>query len=101
MKLNIQSLKFDAGSKLLAYIEEKLGKLNKFYDNIVGADVTMSVAHVSESSSNKVVKMRLEIPGNDLFAEHQAATFEEAIDHTLDVLKKQLLKHKEKQQLSK
>jgi ribosome-associated translation inhibitor RaiA len=40
----------------------------------------------------------LEVAGAELFAMHSAKTFEEAIDLCSDAIKKQLVKHKEKQQ---
>jgi putative sigma-54 modulation protein len=97
MKINIQSLKFDADQKLLAYIEKKLGRLSKF-DGIIAADVTMTNEHASMAHGGKAAKIRLEVAGSDLFADSAANTFEEAIDHCYDAIKKQLVKRKEKLQ---
>ncbi len=96
MNVKIQSLKFNADQKLIAFTEDKVGKLDKFYDGIVAADVSLSLENVSDDK-NKIAKIRLEVPGADLFAEHKCKTFEEAIDLDIEVLKKQLEKHKEKQ----
>jgi putative sigma-54 modulation protein len=97
MKINTQSLKFDADSKLLEYIEKKLGRLDKFY-GVVAADVTLTLEHGNEHHSAKCAKIRLEVAGGDIFAEHTDTTFEAAIDHCVDAIKKQLVKHKEKMQ---
>ena len=35
MKINVQSIKFDADQKLLDFIDKKVGKLEKFFDNII------------------------------------------------------------------
>ena len=96
MNINIQSIKFNADQKLIAFIEEKVAKLDKFYDGIVTAEVLLSLENVSDDK-NKVAKIRLEVPGSDLFAENQCKTFEEAVDLNVDTLKKQLQKHKDKQ----
>ncbi len=37
------------------------------------------------------------VKGGDLFAKKQSKTFEEAVDECLDAMRKQLLKHKEKE----
>ncbi|MDR1415912.1 MAG: ribosome-associated translation inhibitor RaiA [Prevotellaceae bacterium] len=95
MNTKIQSIKFNADQKLLAFAEEKVSKLDKFFDGIVGAEVAMSIENVSDEK-NKIVKIKLEVPGSDLFAEHKCKTFEEAIDLNVEVLKKQLAKYKEK-----
>ncbi len=96
MNVKIQSIKFTADQKLVAFIEDKVARLDKFYDGIVAADVSLSLEHVSDDK-NKVAKIRLEVPGSDLFAEHQCKSFEEAVDLNVEVLKKQLEKHKDKQ----
>ncbi|MDR3367201.1 MAG: ribosome-associated translation inhibitor RaiA [Prevotellaceae bacterium] len=95
MNTKIQSIKFDADQRLLAFAEEKVGKLDKFFDGIVSAEIAMSIENVSDEK-NKVVKIRLDVPGTGLFAENKCKTFEEAIDLNVEVLKKQLAKYKEK-----
>ena len=37
MKINVQSIKFDADQKLLDFIDKKVGKLEKFFDNIIAS----------------------------------------------------------------
>ena len=75
MNVQIQSVKFDAGKQLIEFIEKKLAKLDRFAENAMGADT-------------------LHIPGGDLRVEEQARTFEEAIDNSLDVMKRQIEKAK-------
>ena len=43
MKINVQSIKFDADQKLLDFIDKKVGKLEKFFDNIISCDVALTV----------------------------------------------------------
>ncbi|MEW6470124.1 MAG: ribosome-associated translation inhibitor RaiA [Bacteroidota bacterium] len=95
MKVNIQSLHFDADKKLLNHIEEKVNKLNHFYDAIIGTEVTLKLEK-SKSTDNKIAEIKLQIPGNDLFAKRQCTTFEEATDTAVEALKKQIKKRKEK-----
>lgn len=95
MNVKIQSIKFDADKRLLDFIEEKVGKLDKFYDGITGAEVALSLENTSDEK-NKIAKIRLEVPGSDLFVENQCKTFEEAVDLNVEVLKKQITKHKDK-----
>ena len=42
--INVKSLKFDAGKELLDYVEKKVGKLEKFFDNLGDIDVTLSLS---------------------------------------------------------
>ncbi|NLL29261.1 MAG: ribosome-associated translation inhibitor RaiA [Bacteroidales bacterium] len=97
MKININSVKFKTDKKLEDFIHEKIGKLYANYDNLMSADVTLRLEN-SSNQENKIAEIRLNVPGNDLFAKKQCKTFEEAIDLSTDALKKQLAKNKEKTQ---
>ncbi len=96
MDINIHSLKFDADSKLIDFVETKVQKLNQYYDNIIKADVTLRLEK-SESLENKLAEIKLEIPGSDLFAKKQDKTFEQAVDEAIEAIRRQLKKAKEKQ----
>lgn len=96
MNVKIQSIKFDADKKLIDFINNKLGKLQKFYDAIIGAEVFLKLENTQEEE-NKIVEVKLLIPGNDLFVQRQAKKFEEGIDDCVEVLKRQVTRHKEKQ----
>lgn len=95
MNITIQSVHFDAAEKLENFINQKINKLEVFYDGILSAEVILRLDK-SESAENKLVEISLDIPGNNLFAKKQSKTFEEAVDLACDALKKQLTKRKEK-----
>jgi putative sigma-54 modulation protein len=96
MNIKIQSVHFDADKKLLDFVTEKVSKLEKYYEEIVSAEVILRIENDSDMD-NKFAEIRLEIPGNDSFAKKQSKSFEESIDDCVDALKRQLMKHKEKQ----
>ena len=95
MTVKIQSVHFDADKKLLEFVQEKVDKLTQFYDGIINSDVTLRLDKSSDTE-NKIAEIRVHIPGNDLFAKKQCKSFEEAIDTSLDALRTQVKKHKEK-----
>ncbi len=95
MKVSISSLHFKADLKLENFIREKVTKVSSLFDGVIGSDVTLKLDQ-STSNGNKIAEIRIQIPGNDLFAKKQAKTFEEAIDSAVDALKKQITRHKEK-----
>ncbi|MBC7488531.1 MAG: ribosome-associated translation inhibitor RaiA [Cytophagaceae bacterium] len=97
MKLQIQSIHFDADVRLTDFIQKKLDKLETFYDRIIGGEVFLKLEK-NEEKSNKIVQIKLNVPGNDLLAKEQAASFEEAVDLAYENLKRQLQKNKEKMQ---
>jgi putative sigma-54 modulation protein len=94
MKLQIQSIHFDADKKLLDFIQKKLNKLDTFYERIVGGDVYLRVEN--EDVNNKSVHIKLFLPGTSIMAKEQASSFEEALDVAVENLKRQLKKQKEK-----
>ena len=95
MTVQIQSVHFDADKKLLAFIQERIDKLTQFHDGIISSDVTLRLDK-SDSSANKIAEIKVHIKGGDLFAKKQCKTFEEAVDTSIDALKAQVVKKKEK-----
>ena len=96
MQIDIRSVHFKTDKKLDDFIEEKVAKLAQYYDGVIGSEVSLKVAN-AESAENKITEIRLSIPGNDLYAKKQSKSFEEATDEACDALRRQLVKHKEKQ----
>jgi putative sigma-54 modulation protein len=95
MNIMVNSVRFDADKKLIDFANQKVKKLGQFYDEIIGAEVFLRVENTQELE-NKIAEVKLIIPGNDLFAKKQCKTFEEAIDLSVDALRRQIDKHKEK-----
>ncbi len=96
MDIKIHSVHFDADKKLVDFIENKVNKLDQFYDNIIGAEVFLKVEK-TQTPDNKIAEIKLQIPGSDLFAKKQSDTFEESTDAAVSALEKQLKKRKDKQ----
>ncbi len=95
MNIQIHSVRFDADKKLLEFIDQKVKKLGNLNDQILGAEVFLRLSK-SENAANKVAEIKIDSPVNPLFAKKQSKTFEEAVDLTVDALKKQITRQKEK-----
>ena len=95
MNIQIHSVKFTAGKKLLDFVSQKVNKLTTISDDIVAAEIFLRLDH-DEEKENKITEIKLEFPGGPLFARKQSKTFEEATDDVIDALKKQITKQKEK-----
>jgi putative sigma-54 modulation protein len=95
INVTVQSVHFNADQKLIDFLEERCHKLGKISDNILGAEAILRLENDAHLE-NKVVEIKLLIPGSDLFAKKNARTFEEAIDQTIEALRRQLKKKKEK-----
>lgn len=97
MKIQIQSIHFDADQKLIDFIERKIEKLETFHDKILGAEVFLRLQNDDERG-NKIVNVKLKLPGSEVFVQEQSESFEEATDNGYEILKRQLNKKKEKLQ---
>ena len=95
MKVKIQSVHFTADQKLLDFIDGKINKLDTFNSMIIDCEVILRLDK-SSSTDNKLVEIKLLVPGPDLFAKRQRKTFEEATDLAIEALRRQLKKLKEK-----
>lgn len=95
MNVTIQSIHFDADKKLLNFINEKVGKLNQFFDAIVDTQVYLKLDK-NKQTGNKVVEIKLLVPQNTILGHERAKTFEEATDLCIEQMKSQLKKYKDK-----
>ena len=95
MDIKIQSIHFDATEKLQAFIDKKVAKLEKTFEDIQKVDVQCKVVKPA-TAQNKEVSMTVTVPGSTLFVEKTSDTFEESTDLCVDSMKVQLQKYKEK-----
>ncbi len=90
MEVNIKAIHFDITDKLVAFVNKKIDRLTRRFENVTGVDVNLRLIK-PETSMNKEAGIRLAVPGNDdLFASKTADTFEEAVDLSIEALERQL-----------
>ena len=87
VKINIHSIHFDADRKLLEFIQERVDKLAVFYDRIIEGEVFLKVENTTDIA-NKLVEIRLKIPGSDLFAKKLGKSFEESTDEAVEAIRR-------------
>jgi putative sigma-54 modulation protein len=97
MKIDIQSIHFDADRKLLDFITRKVEKVNTFYEGLNVANVYLKLERDTEKN-NKAVEIKLNVSGNQIFAKESSNTFETATDLAVEKVKAQVKKHKERVQ---
>lgn len=95
MEIRIKSIHFDATEKLQEFINKKVEKLQKSYEDIQKVEVQLKVEKPA-AALNKTTSLTVTAPGNTLFVEKTCDTFEEGVDLCLDAMKVQLTKFKEK-----
>jgi putative sigma-54 modulation protein len=95
MKVHTKAVQFKADQKLIDFIDQKLGKLERFYDRIIQADVTLKLEN-SGQVRDKVAEVRVMLPGEMLVAKDSKKTFEASVEGVVQNLKRQLKRYKEK-----
>ncbi|MBR5988249.1 putative sigma-54 modulation protein [Prevotella aff. ruminicola Tc2-24] len=95
MEIMIKSIHFDATEKLQAFVEKKIAKLEKSFEDIQKVEVQLKVVKPA-TAQNKEVSLSVAVPGSTLFVEKISDTFEESTDLCVDSMRAQLQKFKEK-----
>ena len=94
MTINIQYVHMETSESMDTYVQEKLEKLGKKFDFIIGVEVHFAVEH-NDKNKGKICKMELSLPGPRVFATSNEANYEEASKNTIKDLEKQLKKRKQ------
>ncbi len=93
MQVNITGHHVELTDALRDYVDEKLARVQRHYDNITNVHVTLSVEKERQHAA-----CTLHAAGADLHAEAQDVDMYAAIDALADKLDRQMVKHKEKTQ---
>lgn len=95
MKVNTQSVNFNAEEQLIDFVQKRLDKLELFYDKIISSDVYLKLENTS-SKKNKIVEINMHVPKDRFVVKKQGKSFEEALDSACDSLERKLVKKKKK-----
>ncbi|MDO5724933.1 MAG: ribosome-associated translation inhibitor RaiA [Tissierellia bacterium] len=94
MKLMYVGKNIEIRDSLKALAEKKFAKLDKYFASDVKATVTFS-----QEKNEEIVEVTINLPGGGVIRSEEAAPeFTTAIDKTVDVLQRQIRKHKTKLQ---
>ena len=96
MNVNIQTVHFDADSKLIEHIEKKIEKLSHYNDRITNVDVYLKLDNVVHNIKDKIAEIKVKIPRHEFFVKQLSKSFEESFDMALEAVITQIKKKKEK-----
>ncbi len=96
MNVVIHPVHFDASAQLVDFINRKLQKLETFFDRIIETEVFLKLES-RQNIKDKIIEIKVHVPGKTLFVTKTAKTFEESTDLAFHTLASQLKKQKEKQ----
>lgn len=95
MKVYTEAVQFKADPKLTEFVDRKLTKVEQFFDKVIEARVTLKLENAGQIR-DKVAEVRIQVPGEVLFASATHKTFEAAVDAVVQSLKRQVKKYKDK-----
>jgi putative sigma-54 modulation protein len=93
MKLNFTGKNMEITDALRDVTEKKLGKLDKYFQKDIEGNVTFS-----SEKNRKIIEVTINLPGTIIRAEESTDDMYASIDKTVDVLERQIRKHKTKLQ---
>lgn len=97
MTVNIQSVHFNADTKLLEYVNKKIQKLSQFHEKIITVDIYLKLDNVVHNIKDKIAEIRIHVPKHEFFVKASTKSFEESFDNAMDSVITQIKRHKEKQ----
>jgi putative sigma-54 modulation protein len=93
MQISITGHHVEVSDSLKAYVEEKIAKLKRHFDHVVDVHVILTVEKLEQKAEATV-----QISGAKIYADDVQADMYVSIDHMVDKLDRQIIKHKEKLQ---
>ena len=97
MNVNIQTVHFNADTKLIEHVNRKIRKLNSFHERITNIDVYLKLDNVVHQIKDKIAEIKVTSPRCEFFVKQSSKSFEESFDSALDSIIAQIKKKKERQ----
>lgn len=91
MQIRIDGHHVDLTDSMQAYIESKLEKIERHFDQVVDIHVVLGV-----EKQRQMAEATVHVAGNDIHAKSENEDMYAAIDQLVDKLDRQVKKHKEK-----
>jgi putative sigma-54 modulation protein len=91
MNLNITGHHLEVTPAIRGYVEEKLKRVTRHFDNVIDVSVILTVEKLKHKA-----EVNLHVAGKDIYVEAIEPDMYASVDVLVDKLDRQVLKHKEK-----
>jgi len=91
MRIQVTGRNVTVGDELSSYAQEKIGKLERYFDGIQDAQVLFT-----EQKTVKICEVTMKASGKIIRAEYRGSEFLEAVDFVAEKLERQIRRYKEK-----
>ncbi|MGE5648954.1 ribosome hibernation-promoting factor, HPF/YfiA family [Noviherbaspirillum sp. UKPF54] len=96
MNLKISGHHLELTQPIRDYVQTKLERIRRHFDNVIDVTVILSVQKLSEKERRQKAEINLHMRGNVIHVESIHEDLYAAIDLMTDKLDRQVLKHKDK-----
>lgn len=96
MRINLNGRNITITQAIKDYVDEKIGKIAKHYDQIIDIEVTLGVIKNPSVAENHLAEVTCKIAGSKICVSEEAESMYASIDLVADKLNRQVKKHKEK-----
>lgn len=96
MNLTISGHHVEVTPPIRAYVQSKLDRIKRNFENVIDITVVLGVENISEKEKRQKAEINLNMSGKTLHAESVAQDLYAAIDMLIDKLDRQIVKHKRK-----
>ena len=96
MNLKISGHHLELTPSLREYVQNKLERITRHFDNVIDVTVILAVDDNTEKDKRQRAEINLHMRGKDLHVESEAQDMYSAIDILMDKLDRQVLKHKDR-----
>jgi len=96
MNVQIQTVHFDADSRLTDHVNSKLQKLTTFHDKIISVEVFLRLDNLNHQVKDKIAEIKVNVPKHSYFVKHESKSFEESFDLAFASMVTRIKREKEK-----
>lgn len=98
MNLKISGHHLDVTPSLREFVINKLERVLRHFDQVIGAEVILSVDKTKEKSGRQIASVTVYLKGKEIFVEKCDEDMYAAIDKLIDMLDRKVIQHKDKVQ---
>lgn len=98
MNLTISGHHLTITDALRSYVETKLDRITRHFDQVVDINVLLTVEKQKEKERRQRAECSIHVKGDEMFAECAHEDLYAAVDELMDKLDRQVVRHKERRQ---
>ena len=96
MNLKINSRHLEVTPAMRTHLETGMQRIRKHFDHVIDASAFLLIDKAKEKDLRQTAEITIHLKGKELFAEAHHEDLYHAMDAVVEILERQVVKHKEK-----